>query len=131
VWDDDRRVDDEPWYDNQTLVLASGVAGLVLVGLLIFAVVRVADHSVDPPDIRDLDSSVATTGSSFTTSTTTTSYSVPSVQTSELGPAPAGPPPPPAAPPSEEGAQPSTADTPTTIYNPYAPATSTGSAGHI
>ena len=52
----------------------------------------------------------------------------PSVQTSEFAPAPAGPPP---DAPSHGGAPPSTVDTPTTIYNPYAPPTSQGSAGHI
>jgi hypothetical protein len=122
--------DDEPWHENQGLVVASGVAGLALVGLLVYAVMRVSDSSVDPPNVVYPDTSVATT-TSFTTPSSTTSYSNPSVQTSELGPpVPAGPPPPPDAPP-DGGDQPSTVDTPTTIYNPYATPTSQGSAGHI
>jgi hypothetical protein len=128
VWDDDRRVGDESWHDSQPLVLASGVAALALVGLLVFAVMRVSDNSVDPPDIRYPDTSASTTESSFTTPTSTTSYTSPSVQTSEFTPPPPAPPP---DAPSEGGDQPSPVDTPTTIYNPYAPAPTSGSAGHI
>jgi hypothetical protein len=128
VWDDDRRVGDESWHDNQPLVLASGVAALALVGLLVFAVMRVSDDSVDPSDVSYPDTSANATESSFTTPTSTTSYPAPSVQTSEFIPPPT--PPPPDA-PSEGADQPTTVDTPTTIYNPYAPAPSSGSAGHI
>jgi hypothetical protein len=127
VWDDDRRPGDEPWYDNQALVLGSGVGALLLIVLLCYAVLRVSDSSVEHPDVVPPDTSAATT-TSYTTPSSTTSYTTPSVQTSEFAPAPAGPPP---DAPSDGGAPPSTADTPTTIYNPYAPPTSQGSAGHI
>lgn len=126
--DDDRRVEDQSWADNQNLVLASGVAGLALVGLLVFAVIRVSEGSVDPPPVRAPDASVDTTESSYTTPTSSTSYSLPSVQTSEFTPGPVSPPP---AEAPEAGDPPSTQATPTTIYNPYAPTTSAGSAGHI
>ena len=105
--------------------MASGVAALGLVGLLIFAVVRVADNSVDPPHVVYPDTSVAIT-TSFTTSSSTTSYTTPSVQTSEFTPPPAPSPP---APPPDDGGPTSTPDTSTTIYNPYAP--TSGSAGHV
>jgi hypothetical protein len=127
VWDD-RPPRDESWHDSQPLVLASGVAALALVGLLVFAVMRVSDSSVDPPEVGYPDTSVATTESSYTTPTSTTSYPAPSVQTSEFTPPPAAPPT--DAPPGG-GDQPTTVDTPTTIYNPYAPTPSSGSAGHI
>jgi hypothetical protein len=130
VWDDDRRTGDEPWYDNQPLVLASGVAGLLLVGLLVFSVIQVSHGSVDSPDLRLPDTSETTAETSYTTSTTTTSYLPPSVQTSEFGPPPAAPPPP-DAPPPDGGDQPIPNDAPSTIYNPYAPTTTAGSAGHI
>jgi hypothetical protein len=119
--------DDEPWHENQGLVVASGVAGLVLVGVLVYAVMRVSDSSVDPPNVVYPDTSVAPT-TTFTTPTTTTSYSKPSVQTSEFTPAPAGPPP---DAPSGGGDLSPIVETPTTIYNPYATPTSQGSAGHI
>jgi hypothetical protein len=119
--------DDEPWHENQGLVVASGVAGLVLVGVLVYAVMRVSDSSVEPPNVVYPDTSVAPT-TSFTTPTTTTSYSTPSVQTSEFTPAPAGPPP---DAPSGGGDLSPIVETPTTIYNPYATPTSQGSAGHI
>jgi cytoskeletal protein RodZ len=126
---DDEQPDGAPWHENHALVLASGVAALLLLALLVYAVVRVSDASVEPPSQPYLDTPSSATSSSYTTSSTTsTSYSVPSVQTSDLGGAPAGPPPPP---PPDDGGPPSTADTPTTIYNPYATPTSTGSAGHI
>ncbi len=126
--DDDRRVEDHSWADNQNLVLASGVAGLALVGLLVFAVVRVSEGSVDPPPVRSTDASVGTTESSFTTPSSSTSYTLPSVQTSEFTPGPVTPPPPGSP---EAGDPSSTSATPTTIYNPYAPTSSAGSAGHI
>jgi cytoskeletal protein RodZ len=131
VWDDDRRPGDEPWYDNQGLVVGSGIAALLLVGLLVYAVMRVSDSSVEPPNAVFPDTSAADT-TSYTSSSSTTSYTTPSVQTSELGPA--GPPPPPGdAPPPPDGPadQSDASTTPTTIYNPYAPPTSQGSAGHI
>lgn len=110
------------------MVLASGVAALALVGLLVFAVMRVADNSVDPPNVVFPDTSVAST-TSFTTPSSTTSYTTPSAQTSEFTPPPAPPP----APPSDGGPvdQSDAPTAPTTIYNPYATPTSQGSAGHV
>ena len=128
MWDDDRRPGDEPWHDNQSVILASGVGALALVGLLVFAVLRVSDNSVEPPNVVYPDTSVAAT-TSFTTPSSTTSYTTPSVQTSEFTPAPAQPPDSPSNDGPGDQSEPPTA--PTTIYNPYATPTSQGSAGHI
>ena len=127
MWDDDRRPGDEPWHDNQSVILASGVGALALVGLLVFAVMRVSDNSVAPPNVG-YDTSVAGT-TSFTTPSSTTSYTTPSVQTSEFTPEPAQPPDAPSNDGPGDQSEPPAA--PTTIYNPYAPPTSQGSAGHI
>ena len=127
MWDDDRRPGDEPWHDNQSVILASGVGALALVGLLVFAVMRVSDNSVESPNVG-YDTSVAGT-TSFTTPSSTTSYTTPSVQTSEFTPEPAQPPDPPSNDGPGDQSEPPAA--PTTIYNPYAPPTSQGSAGHI
>lgn len=127
MWDDDRRPGDEPWHDNESVILASGVGALALVGLLVFAVTRVSDNSVDPPNVG-YDTSVAGT-TSFTTPSSTTSYTTPSVQTSEFTPEPAQPPDAPSNDGPGDQSEPPAA--PTTIYNPYAPPTSQGSAGHI
>jgi hypothetical protein len=132
VWDDDRRPLDERWHDNQGLVWASGVAGLVLIGVLVYAVVQVSQSSVDAPDIRYPDTPTSTVETSYTTpTTTTTSYLPPNVQTSEINPGPAAPPPDAPTDGGDTAGPGDTPTTPTTIYNPYAPTTTTGSAGHV
>jgi hypothetical protein len=125
VTDEDGRPD---WHDQRGLVWAAGVAAVALIGLLVYAVIRVSSGSSLLPGLEPSGTSVATTPS-FTskTSSTTTSYTVPSVQTSEdTGP-------PLILPPTEEspGSDDSgTTTTSTTIYNPYGTTTPTN-AGHI
>ncbi len=82
--------DDEPnWYDEQSLVVAAGVAGLILLAILVYAVMRTSDSAKVPETVSIPTSSA--TPSTYTTSstTTTTSYTVPSVETSEYNPPPA------------------------------------------
>jgi hypothetical protein len=101
--------DDEPkWYDDQSVVVSAGVAALILVALLVYAVIRTSDSSKVPETVS-VPSSSATPPTYTTSSTSTTSYSVPSVQTSEYNPVVPGP-------PVESSTTPST--TTTTIF-PY------------
>jgi len=117
--------------DNHSLVWAAGVAALLLVALLVYAVVRVSDESVDRPAVVFPSTSVATTpGSGLKTPSSSTSYSVPRVTTSQefAPPAPSST--------SEESEEPddeadeASEEEETTIFNPYA-TTTTGSAGAI
>ncbi len=89
------------------------------------AVIRVSRDSVDPPAVVFPSTSVATTpGVDGQRPSTSTSYLVPSVQTSEATgpPVTAAPPEPPTGRFGPAGSRPRT--TPTTIYNPYATSTS-------
>ena len=117
--------------DNHSLVWAAGVAALLLVALLVYAVVRVSDESVDRPAVVFPSTSVATTpGSGLKTPSSSTSYSVPRVTTSQETAPPA--PPSTTEEPDDEDDEPSesTEEEETTIFNPYA-TTTTGSAGAI
>jgi cytoskeletal protein RodZ len=125
----DRDDDDDPsWHNQKGIVFAAGAAGLVLAGLLVWAVIHSSRGSVPsdsiPPETSSSGSSVYTTSS-----TSSTSYSVPTVQTSEddtdTG-----------APVSSTPGQPGDAATTaqsgetTTTTNPYGTTTPTN-AGHI
>ncbi|MCV7301910.1 hypothetical protein H7J93_19985 [Mycobacterium barrassiae] len=81
--------DDEPiWFDERSLVVAGGVAGLILLAILVYAVMRTSDSAKVPATVSIPTSSV--TPSTYTTAstTTTTSYTVPRVETSEYNPPP-------------------------------------------
>ena len=125
VTDEDGRQD---WHDHPGVIWAAGAAAVALVGLLVFAVLRVSDGSSQPGDLPSPDTSAATTSASRKTPSTTTGYTVPSVQTSEAtGPAVSGPPPEAS---TEDQSGPTESTTSTTIYNPYNTTTPTN-AGHI
>lgn len=83
--------DDEPdWQDQQAVVWSGGVAVLILVALLVFAVMRTSDSSTAPETVPVPTSSI--TPSTYTTSSTTsTRYTTPSVQTSQDNPVIPGP----------------------------------------
>lgn len=130
---DDEQVGGENWHDSQAAVVAGGLAALVLLGLLGYGVMRVSRDSMDRPhQVVYPSTSVATTPSSGLKTPTSTSYPVPSVQTSqETGPPVTGPPTEsPSDSPDGPGDSDGTQDTPTTIYNPYT-TTTTANAGHI
>jgi hypothetical protein len=78
--------DDGPnWGDQRTIAMWGGAAILLLVAILLYAVSCTADSSKVPETVPVPTSSI--TPSTYTTSpTSTTSYSVPSVQTSEDSP---------------------------------------------
>jgi hypothetical protein len=126
--------DKNGWHDNQSVVWAAGVAAVILLGALIFAVVEMSGGSTDPPGPRAPLPSYATTSGSrtSTSSTTSTSYPVPSVQTTELLP---GAPTAPIATTDQPTDQVTDLDTPspttsTTIFNPYV-TTTQPAAGHV
>ncbi|MDT5069292.1 MAG: hypothetical protein QOK02_5447 [Mycobacterium sp.] len=119
--------DEQPdWHEQPGVIWAAGAAAVVLVGLLVYAVIRVSDgSSLLPNDGPPAPTYASTSATSTTTSTTT--YTVPSVQTSEdTGP--------PATVPSTEDTpgfdDSDTPTTSTTIYNPYGTTTPTN-AGHV
>lgn len=128
---DDRWVRDEGWQDSTPVAVAGGVSALALVGLLVYAVVSVSHGAVEPPPAAvppapstAVSSTSAPRTSEPRTLTATTSYPVPSPQTSDGVPPPAPPP------PSEsEDSQPTESPS-TTASDPYA-TTTTGSAGHV
>jgi len=84
--------DDSSWHDQQPVILAAGVAGLLLLALLVWAVIHTANWSTRPPDPVEFAPSSATSSTYTTESTSSTSYSVPSVQTSQDNPVVTGPP---------------------------------------
>jgi cytoskeletal protein RodZ len=130
---EERQTEDEfriaDWHDHQGVVWAAGVAAVVLLGLLVWGVLRVSDQSSRPEVATTLPptTSQATTSTTLKTLSPTTSYAPPRPQTSEpVAPLP--------GPPSSEDAPGGDWTPPnpsTTIYNPYAPTTTQGSAGHI
>jgi hypothetical protein len=123
---DDDRWPRASWHDSQPLVLAAGVAALLLVALLVYAVVRVSHDSLEPPGVMRPGTSVATTPGTELKTPSSTSYSVPRVTTSQES---APPPPPPAESPDEDEPSEST-EQETTTYNPYT-TTTTSNAGAI
>ena len=121
--------DDEPsWLDQQPVIVAAGVAGLVLLALLVWAVIHTANKSSRAPEPVDFPPSSATSSTYTTTTTSSTTYTMPSVQTSQDNPVVTGPTPP--STPSDEGPGDLETTTPTTTTNPY-PTTTPTNAGHI
>lgn len=61
------------WFENSAVVVAAGLAGLVAVGLLVFAVMQTSRHA-NAPIVTDVPttSTSRTTARSSTTTTTTT-----------------------------------------------------------
>jgi hypothetical protein len=121
--------DDEPsWQDQQPVIVAAGVAGLVLLALLVWAVVHTANKSSRPPEPVDFPPSSATSSTYTTKTTSSTSYTMPSVQTSQDNPVVTAPPRP--TPPDEGPTDFETTTTMWTPTNPY-PTTTPTNAGHI
>jgi hypothetical protein len=128
---DDLRPEDEPsWHDREPIALAGGVAAFALLALLAFAVIQTSHDATNPaPYVSPIGPSGATTTSSTIKTLTSSSYTVPSVQTSQDTGAPVttssdAPPPPDGGSPYPE------VTTPTTIFNPYA-TTPSQNAGHV
>jgi hypothetical protein len=117
--------DEGNWHDQQPVIVAAGVAGLVLLAILVWAVIHTADNSSRPPEPTDLPTSSATSSTYTTSSSSSTSYTVPSVQTSQDNPVVSGPPPTTGV----EGPDDDTT-TSTTAAIPY-PTTTPTNAGHI
>ena len=101
------------WRDQPGVTWAAGAAAIGLIALLVFAVIRTSTSSQLPGDFSPATSS-DTAESSLVTATTSTSYAMPSVLTSE-GTGPAVSAPPTVAPPSED----TVTSTTTTTQNPY------------
>lgn len=112
--DDDERWD---WHQQRGVTWAAGAAAVALIVLLVVAVIRTATSShvpAGPPGTSD----VTTSGSWSQTASSSTSYTMPSVQTSDgSGPEVSAPPPTGEAPQPEDPGTPTT--TSTTIANPY------------
>ena len=119
--------DDGSWHDQQPAILAAGVAGLVLLALLVWAVIHTANQSSRPPEPVDLAPSSAPSSTYTTKSTTSTSYTVPRIQTSQDNPGVTGPP---ESTPPADGAGGDETTTSITATNPYLTTTPTN-AGHI
>lgn len=106
-------------------MLAAGVAALILLAMIVYAVIRTSDGSKTPETVPPPPASA--TSSTYTTpSTSSTSYSVPRVQTSQDNPVVTGPPAESTEGPDDQG----TTEPPTTFTNPY-PTTTPTNAGHI
>jgi hypothetical protein len=119
--------DDGSWHDQQPVIVAAGVAGVLLLAILVWAVIHTASNSSRPPGPLDLPPSSATSSTYTTSSTSSTSYTLPSVQTSQDNPVPTGPP---ASTPSDDGPGDDQTTSTTTSTNPY-PTTTPTNAGHI
>jgi hypothetical protein len=122
--------DDEPqWHDQRQVVIAAGAAAVVLLALLVWGVINTSRGSMTP-NTPAPETSVATSSGSYTSKiTSSTSYSVPRVQTSQDNGVVSGPP---GESTSAEvsGGRGTATDTPTTPTNPY-PTTTPTNAGHI
>jgi hypothetical protein len=123
---------DEPsWHDREPVALAAGVAAFVLLALLGFAVLRTSREATEPaPFYGPVPSNGAatTTTSPLIKTLTSSSYPVPSVQTSQYNPPPAPPSPSSSSEPPPGG--PLYPEVSPTIFNPYAPPPSSN-AGHL
>jgi cytoskeletal protein RodZ len=120
--------EDTGWHNRQPVLWAAGVAAVVLLALLVFAVIQMSQGPTStPPQPGEPLPSYATSGSATPASTTATSYPVPSAQTSEDSPSagtPVG------TPPDEVPDPDTSSSTPTTIFNPYV-TTTQPAAGHV
>lgn len=84
--------DDEPnWQDQRSLVIWAGVAVLLLLAILVYAVSCTADESRVPEMLPTAPSSSATPSTYTTSSTSSTRYTTPSVETSQDSPVIPGP----------------------------------------
>ena len=117
--------DEGSWHDQQPVILTAGVAGLLLLALLVWAVINTADNSSRPPEPTMFPTSSVASSPYTTESTSSTSYTVPSFQTSEDNPVITEPP---SSTSPDEG--PDDDETTTPITNPY-PTTTPTNAGHI
>jgi cytoskeletal protein RodZ len=121
---------DSGWHNQASVVWAAGVAAVLLLGVLIFAVVHMSGGSpTSPPEPGAPLPSYATPSATTATGTSSTSYAVPSVQTSEPSPGLSTDT---TDQPTEQAPDTETAitSTPTTIYNPYV-TTTNPAAGHV
>ncbi|KAA0102217.1 hypothetical protein CIW49_02555 [Mycolicibacterium sp. P1-18] len=109
-------------------VWAAGAAAVALLAVLVVAVVRMSGPSVAPDVQLPASSSAGTSETRYTTSSTSTSYAVPSVQTSEDGGGPAPTDAPTTGDPATD--EPTSVSTSTTPANPYGTTTPTN-AGHV
>ncbi|MGB5112467.1 MAG: hypothetical protein WBO08_12980 [Mycobacterium sp.] len=83
--------DPTPWYEESWAVVTAGVAGVLVIGVLIYAVMQTSQHSVDPSNgpqyVTDYPTSSTTSSSRTTTtrttrpSTTTTTTTTPTTET--------------------------------------------------
>jgi hypothetical protein len=119
------------WREHQGAVWAAGVAAVLLLAVLVYAVVRTSSDAVRPGGVTTpASSSSDQTAASLTTASPTTSYTLPNVQTSQVDVLPpAGVP----AVPSTDRAPDGEVSPPTetTSVDPYAPSTTSGSAGAV
>lgn len=114
------------WHDHPGVIWAAGVAAVALVGLLVYAVIRVSSGSPLLPGGAPTATSYAAPSSMSQTTSTSTSYTVPSVQTSED----TGPPVTVASTEDNPDDSDATTTTSTATSNPYNTTTPTN-AGHI
>jgi hypothetical protein len=114
--------------EHRGVIWAAGVAAVVLLGILVFAVVRMSASmdTVRPPGSPAPPTSVAGTSATTRRTAPSTSYPVPSVQTSQAG----GPV---VSDPADDAPAPddaTTSSTSATTSNPYNTTTPTN-AGHV
>jgi cytoskeletal protein RodZ len=83
--DDDRPAEPAAaqWYERPGAVFAAGVAGLAVVGLLVFAVVQTSRHSSTPSGTEGPMTSTTTTASAARSTTRTTTTASTTQTTSE------------------------------------------------
>jgi hypothetical protein len=119
------------WREHQGAVWAAGVAAVLLLAVLVFAVIRTSTDAVRPGGVTTpAGSSSDSTATSPTTAWPTTSYTLPNVQTSQADVLPpAGVPPAPSDDREPDGELPPSSET--TSVDPYAPSTTSGSAGAV
>jgi hypothetical protein len=116
--------------EHRAVIWAAGLAAAVLVGILVFAVVRTSTDSVRPPGPVTPATSVAGTSATARPTSSSTSYTVPSVQTSQAGAPVVSDP---ATVPVDEAPaldDPAASSSTPTVSNPYNTTTPTN-AGHI
>ena len=75
--------DPDHWVNRPATIFAAGAAAVLLIGVLIFAVMRTAGDSSLPPDTFVPPSSSTPSSTYTTSSTTTTTYTTPAPQTSD------------------------------------------------
>lgn len=111
------------WHEHPGAVFTAGLAGLIAIGVLVFAVVQTSRHS-NGPSATELPSTTTTTSSSSRTTTTTSS----TTETTSTEPSPTD-----AitteVTTTETTPETTTSTTTTTIFNPYL-TTTQGVAGY-